>query len=164
MSPVCQRCKKQPATVHVMDIEAQEKRERHLCDRCATEEGIAVKPAHVPINEMLASFVMQQATVQELSQLKCPHCHTTFAEFRNGGLLGCPRDYDVFEKALLPLIERAHEGNSRHSGKSPRRLGTPRRFQSELTRLRRELTEALEREDYESAARIRDRISAIEPV
>ncbi|MFO0973151.1 MAG: UvrB/UvrC motif-containing protein [Phycisphaerae bacterium] len=121
-----------------------------------------MKSPPVPINEMLANFVMQHASVQELTQLKCPHCQTTFVEFRNAGLLGCARDYDVFEKALLPLLERAQEGNSRHVGKSPRRLGAPRNFQNELVRLRRDLTEAVEREDYEGAARIRDKISALE--
>ncbi len=51
----------------------------------------------------------------------------TFREFRQQKLLGCPHDYDAFERALLPLIEGAHDGASQHVGKAPHRAGTSRR-------------------------------------
>jgi protein arginine kinase activator len=158
----CQRCKKAVATVHLTDVNKNGNRERHLCERCAAEEGYAVKTPHMQVNELLTNFVLQQPQIQELAHLTCPRCHTTFIEFRNTGLLGCPHDYEVFENALLPLIQRAQDGNTRHVGKSPRRLGAPRNFQSELVRLRRNLAEAVEREDFESAARLRDQIESIE--
>src|SRR5262249_47251933 len=111
---------------------------------------------------ILASFVLNQPQIQELAQLTCPHCQMSFVEFRNGGLLGCPRDYDIFEQALAPLIQRAQNGAARHIGKSPRRIGVARDFQAELVRLRRNLEQAVEREDYEAAARLRDQIDAID--
>ncbi len=160
---ICQRCKKNNATVHLTDIVKNEKHERHLCDQCASEEGITIK-THTPINQLLASFVLQQSGAQELAGLTCDQCGTTFVEFRNNGLLGCPNDYDAFEKALLPLLERAHgEGATHHVGKVPRGRtdGTEQR-QRELMRLRRELSQAVEREDYENAARLRDEIKAME--
>jgi protein arginine kinase activator len=157
----CQRCQKEEATVHLTEIVNHEKRERHLCERCAQEEGITVKASHSSMADLMTTFVTQSA-VQELVRLKCPHCQSTFVEFRSAGLLGCPHDYDVFERALLPLIERAHEGQSRHVGKRPRRLGEPRDFQTEIVRLRRDLARAVEDEDYEAAARLRDRIHTIE--
>ena len=42
---LCQRCNKTPATVHLTDIVPPdgEKRERHLCERCAAEEGVTVQ-------------------------------------------------------------------------------------------------------------------------
>jgi protein arginine kinase activator len=158
----CQRCKKAVATVHLTDVTKNGNRERHLCERCALEEGYAVKPPHVQINELLTNFVLQQPAVQELAQLACPRCQMTFAEFRSSGLLGCPHDYDAFEPALGPLIQRAHEGKMRHVGKSPRRAGTRPAFQADLVRLRRHLEQAVEREDFEAAAKLRDQISAIE--
>ena len=57
---LCQRCKKNPATVHLTDIVNNEKHETHLCDQCAQEENITIK-SHTPINELLASFVMEQS-------------------------------------------------------------------------------------------------------
>jgi len=160
MNIACQACKKQPATVHLTDITPQgEKRERHLCESCAAAEGIMPKPSgHVPVNELLAGLVVSKAGAQQLADLACPHCGMTFVEFRNNGLLGCPRDYDAFEKALVPLIERAHEGAGHHIGKVPSRLGAPRSTENDLVRLKRQLVKAVEEEQYEEAARIRDKI------
>jgi protein arginine kinase activator len=160
----CQSCKKQPATVHLTDIVAGgEKRERHLCEQCAQEEGIMPKPqAHIPINELLAGLVANKASIQQLADLACPQCGTTFVEFRNNGLLGCPHDYDAFEKALIPLVERAHDGASHHIGKVPMRLGVPRSTENELVRLKRRLAQAVEAEQYEEAAKLRDKIKSQE--
>ena len=159
---LCQRCKKNTATVHLTDIVKNEKRERHLCEKCAAEEGVTVKQ-QVPINELLANFVMEQSGARELAKLTCPECGTSFLEFRNSGLLGCPNDYDAFAKALVPLLERAHEGASQHKGKSPARDGVDREKQRQMTALQRQLAEAVEKEDYELAADLRDRIKALEP-
>lgn len=159
----CQSCKKQPATVHITDVSDGEKRERHLCDKCASEEGIAPKPPmQMPVGEILSGLVIQKAAVQQLAELCCPKCKMTFVEFRNTGLLGCGCDYDAFEKALLPLIERAHDGSSHHIGKVPRRLATPRSCETDLIRLRKELNRAVTEEQFEQAARLRDQIKSLE--
>lgn len=160
----CQACKKQPATVHMTDITpAGEKKERHLCDACAQEEGVMPKAqSNVPINEILSGLMVQKTVIQQLADLTCPHCKLSFVEFRNSGLLGCSHDYDAFEKALVPLIERAHEGASHHIGKVPRRLGTALSAENDLIRLRKELLRAVDDEQYETAARLRDRIRTLE--
>jgi protein arginine kinase activator len=158
---VCQRCKKNTATVHLTEIVKNEKREKHLCEKCAVQEGLAVK-APVPINELLASFVAEQAGARELAKLTCPQCGMSFLEFRNRGLLGCPGDYDAFAKVLVPLLERAQEGASQHVGKVPARSGAGPKKQQELMRLRRELAEAVEKENYELAATLRDQIKALD--
>lgn len=163
MNMNCQVCKKQQATVHLTDIVQGEKQERHLCESCAQEEGILPKaPAHVQLGELITGLVMNKTAIQQLADLACPHCKLTFVEFRNQGQLGCPHDYDAFEKALVPLIERAHEGASHHIGKVPNRLNAPRATENDLVRLRRELTRAVDSEQYEEAARIRDRIRQLE--
>jgi len=158
---ICQRCKKRQATVHLTEIVHGEKREKHLCERCAAEEGITLKTT-VPLNELLANLVMAQSSAAEVANLTCQACGMTFAEFRSGGLLGCPYDYDAFEKALLPLLQRAHEGGVQHVGKVPKRAGIGQERQHELMRLRRELAAAVEREDYELAAKLRDQIKELE--
>jgi len=158
---ICQRCQKRQATVHLTEIVHGEKREKHLCERCAAEEGIAVK-TQVSLNELLANFVMAQGSTAETAKLTCEACGITFTEFRNGGLLGCPYDYDAFEKVLLPLLQRAHEGGTQHVGKVPKRAGIGQERQHELMRLRRELAAAVDREDYELAAKLRDQIKSLE--
>lgn len=164
MNLACQTCKKQAATVHLTDISPDgEKRERHLCEQCAQEEGITPKPqTHVPISELLTGLVVNKGSAKQLADLACPHCGLTFVEFRNDGLLGCPSDYDAFEKALIPLVERAHEGASHHIGKVPRRLGAPRSAKTDLVRLKRRLAKAVDEEKYEEAAELRDKIRVLD--
>lgn len=162
---LCQRCKKNQATVHLTEIAQDEKHETHLCADCAAQEGVTIK-SQVPLNELLTNFVMQKTGAEELARLTCPECGTSFLEFRNNGLLGCPHDYEAFAVAMVPLLERAHEGASEHVGKVPRAGeaggAVPSNPDRELVRLRRELAEAVEREDYEQAAMVRDQIKACE--
>jgi len=84
------------------------------------------------------------------------------AQFRKEGVLGCPYDYEVFEKSLLPLIERAHDGKTTHCGKLPSRVPKDTKKQSRLFNLRQKLEAAVQSEDYELAAKLRDKISKIE--
>lgn len=157
---LCQQCKKQTATVHLTDLAKGEKRERHLCEECASKEGVAVKQ-HVSINDVLNQFL--QSGVQELARLKCPDCGITFVEFRSQGLLGCPNDYDVFGTALSSVIERAQDGQTHHTGKTPGQKDAPvRTVQEERARLQRELQEAVAAEDYEQAARLRDQLGELQ--
>lgn len=158
----CHACKKQPATVHVTDVSHGEKKERHLCEACAQKEGVmSSTPSSVNLSQMLTTFISGgKVTAQQIADLRCPKCKLTFVEFRNNGLLGCACDYDAFEKALVGLIERAHQGASHHVGKSPRQNKKPRNSEGDLIRLRRELVRAVDDEKYEEAARIRDQLRA----
>lgn len=159
---LCQRCKKATATVHLTDIpkHSGDKIERHLCDDCALAEGVTFKPHLPPLNELLTNFVLSQA--QALDELRCDECGTTFSEFRSQGLLGCPNDYVAFEEVLSPLIAQAHENGTHHVGKIPPTRPRSEVRQRELARLKRELGAAVAREDYETAARLRDQIKTAE--
>lgn len=158
----CERCKKAQATFHILSIDPTDhsKDERHLCDACAEEEGVPV-----PVKPTLAAEVLQEflasKPVGETQNPICEECGTSYVEFRNQGMLGCPNDYEAFRAHLHPLIQRAQDGAERHEGKSPRSQGAalPR---SELRRLRRELDGALGAEDYERAASLRDRIRELD--
>lgn len=157
---LCQRCKKSTATVHVTDLVGEPK-ELHLCEECAEEEGIRVKSS-VPINTILEDFIKHQVASQEMSDLTCPECGISFLQFRQQGVLGCPHDYDAFEKALMPMIAQAHEGATRHVGKVPNKASSTQKKQHLVIKLRRELQEAVEQENYEAAARLRDQLKELE--
>ncbi len=160
---LCQNCNKAPATVHLLDIVPPdgEKRERHLCERCASEEGLTSQQ-HESINQILNTFIKKASGTKESTDLVCPQCGMTFREFRSQGLLGCPNDYTVFEKVLSPLIERAHEGATHHVGRSPNAGNIAPTKHSRLAKLRRDMKEAIEIEDYETAARLRDQVQELE--
>ena len=165
MTFVCQNCNQAPATVHVTDIVPPhgEKRERHLCESCAESEGITMKQ-HEPINTILAKFVQQKmgSGAEEAANLTCPKCGISFREFRASGLFGCLHDYEAFAEYLAPLIERAHGGATRHVGKVPHRVGSGPGDQAEILRLKRQLTEAVDKEDYETAAAVRDQLKVLQ--
>lgn len=161
MSLLCQRCKEAKATVHITDT-MPDKRERHLCENCAEKEGVIIKQHHHTTSEILQQFIKQKTGIGEADDLSCPHCGITFREFQLKGQLGCPSDYQVFQKVLTPLIERAHEGATHHIGKTPKTADETVHKQTGLMRLRRELQEAIEHENYELAARVRDEIEALE--
>jgi protein arginine kinase activator len=76
-------------------------------------------------------------------------------EFRAGGRLGCPHDYDVFRVGLVPLLEHFHRA-LKHVGKVPKRRHVDSEQQAELLDLRQRLRQAIDDEAYEEAARIRD--------
>lgn len=161
MKKKCDRCDK-PATIHLTEIVGSEKTEKHLCEDCAVAEGITIK-ANVPISQLLEDFVLQTTSEVEASpDLKCDVCGMTFAEFREHGHLGCPNDYEAFSEALVPMLVQVHEGADQHLGKVPRHAGAVQRKQNALLRLRAQLKQAVQKEQYERAADLRDQIKEIE--
>ena len=161
MNANCQRCNQARATVHITDT-IPEKKERHLCEQCAEKEGIIVKQNPPTTNDMLKQFIKSKTGLGESKELTCPKCGISFRDFQLKGLLGCPHDYDAFRSVLTPLISRAHEGATHHVGKVPATADATVHRQTGLIRLRRELQEALDQENYEQAASVRDKISALE--
>lgn len=161
---LCDRCHKAQATFHVLNIEPSgEKVQRHLCERCAAEEGEQTVEKAAPTDELIEKLVLSaKGKTQSLHSLVCDQCGTSYVEFRNQGLLGCPNDYDAFKEILSHLIERAHDGATHHTGKTPRTLGVSRTTQQDVQRLRRLLDDAVAAEDYERAAELRDRIREAE--
>lgn len=160
MNAICQSCKQAKATVHITDV--PEKRERHLCEECAEREGVIVKQTYQTTNAILQEFIKQKTGIGAADEHICPKCGMTFKEFRTKGLLGCPYDYEAFRSLLVPLIERAHQGGTHHVGKLPTTSDRTLKKQAGLHKLRRELQEAIEQENYEHAARVRDQLRTLE--
>ena len=160
MSIICQHCHQAKATVHITDT-VPEKRERHLCEDCAEKEGVIIKQ-HQTTNEILQQFIKHKAGHGAASDITCPKCGLTFREFQLKGQLGCPHDYEAFKSVLTPLIERAHEGATQHVGKVPVTADATIRKHADLLELRRQLQKAVEEEDYEVAAKLRDQIKSLE--
>ena len=159
----CQICKKKEATIHLTEIVEGERSEMHLCEYCAQQEGITVK-SQMSINELLSNLLATQPTDDELfgpseRAASCPSCGFTLEQFTKEALLGCPHDYEVFEKALLPLIEKAHDGQTSHRGKLPSKTPPDAKKHMELMSLRQQLEVAVKNEDYELAAKLRDQIN-----
>lgn len=165
----CQKCGK-PATFHITELTGGEVVEIHLCEQHAKQylqqiEQPEEEPHNFPaIAGVFAKQLKIGDTAEELTRLDqqaCPVCGITFYEFRNMGRFGCPNDYVCFSEELEPLIVNIH-GDAEHTGKRPKRASGDSSRRTNLIRLRREMKEAVEREDYEQASQIRDEIRRIE--
>lgn len=164
MNP-CQFCG-DPATVHLTDIVNKKKREMHLCEKCARRQNLIPEGPSPQLNlPALLQLLMNQlapvagtAETDEVdpASLTCPTCGLKYAGFRADGRLGCPEDYEVFYPVLVPILERVHRG-LQHCGKVPKAV-RKRRALDELDEMKGQLSEAVAAEDYEEAARLRDRI------
>lgn len=162
----CQHCEK-PATFHITELtEPSGPIMVHLCEEHA-RVYLSQETVDSPTNAlagMLAKQLKLEQTAEQLAKLDkktCPVCGITFAEFRQSGRLGCGYDYVCFQNDLEPLLLNIH-GSKTHQGKRPtRRTGAPGR-QHELIQLRRELQEAIAKEQYEKAGELRDKIQNFE--
>src|SRR5438874_5093007 len=155
----CQKCHN-PATLHMTEVLGDEQfEELHLCEQCANK--YLYEPQQKGGGKAVGIEAVAEGEEGLFNQHECPLCGMKFAEFRNSGRLGCPNDYQEFREELLPLLENIH-GETRHCGKTPRRLPQNKQTQSELIQLRNRLQQAVTREAYEEAAQLRDRIRQLE--
>lgn len=157
----CDRCES-PATVHLTEIKSGAKTESHLCEECA-------RALHVPqpskeLQKLLKSFTPPGAPEPSSAGVDavCPDCGMTYSEFRKSGRFGCARDYEAFGEPLERLLKKIHRSTA-YTGLSPKGdVIEDGEVVNAVTRARRELRAAVELEDYEEAARLRDEIRRLE--
>ncbi|MBA3645367.1 MAG: UvrB/UvrC motif-containing protein [Gemmatimonadaceae bacterium] len=160
---VCDNCKEGKAVIQLTEVEGTGVRQLHLCEKCAAERGVetTVSAAKPQINEFLHTL-HQQLPAAQGDAARCTFCSSTMKDFRATGRLGCPNCYDSFETSLRDLLRRVH-GNSRHVGrryKAPSASDQP--HVSIAAELRDRLQRAIETEQFEVAADIRDKLRGIE--
>jgi protein arginine kinase activator len=160
---LCDVCKEREGVVQVTKMESNSVTLENLCEKCAAARGIettVTMPKH-PLSDFL-SGVQQQVGSSQADAVRCAFCSTALREFRNSGRLGCAHCYGTFEQSLRELLRKIH-GNSRHSG---RRYEPPApallERSSTLGELRERLRRAVETEQFELAASIRDQIKGLE--
>lgn len=160
---VCDNCGSTQAVVHLTQIVNNQISTHRLCEKCAAEKGLesAPEPTSLPLTDFLAQMGKDQAAESEPASQQCSFCGLTFKEFRETGRLGCPHCYETYATHLQRLLRRVH-GSTQHVGKvylppDPTASDVGRR----LDALRRKLSRAVEAEDFERAAELRDEIKAI---
>jgi protein arginine kinase activator len=166
----CEICKTRTATVHLTEIIDGQRTESHLCQNCAQKEGVTIKN-QLSLNELLSSLIAAHQQTDEnidseKSRRACPDCGITMEQFRKQALLGCPKDYEVFEGELREIIEKTQDNNSTHKGKIPvqTHISSTSQLedQSKMEDLKKQLSTAVEKEDYELAAKIRDQLKKMQ--
>ena len=157
---ICQTCQQRQATVHLTEIDGATKKEVHLCEPCASSQGEQTEGPGVL--EKLQSLLNPGARAgSELAQTTCAVCEITYAAFRARGRFGCPACYDTFRSGVDPLLDKIH-GSTQHIGKVPTRLAATLAAAEKLRELRTSLDSAVQSEEYERAAELRDAIKQLE--
>jgi protein arginine kinase activator len=168
---MCEECHEKPATIHITKIDNGQKTQQHFCEDCAKNMHALFASGLNPlglnnefsIGKLLSSLLQgQEAGVHSFAgDPKCSRCGMTFSGFTKVGRLGCSKCYETFEEQMHPMLRRIH-GKTSHVGKVPKRTGGEIRIKNEINRLKRELQEAVNAEEYERAAVLRDKIKAME--
>ena len=157
----CCVCKEKPATVHLTQIVGEKMQKLDLCEDCAKAKGI-----NDPTSFAMADLMLGLGASQELDpsagavEIKCERCGFSQADFKKSGRLGCPECYQTFAEGLSGLLKSMHKG-TRHVGKVPEALRKTRESGDRLKLLQKKLNKAIETEDFETAATLRDEIKAL---
>lgn len=161
---LCEDCKIREADTLYIEVVEGKKRVLHLCKICAEKRATGVAPKdkgtpEFPAPKLLIELRKKDEGIDET--LACPTCGLTWREFKKVGRLGCPDCYDTFHSKIEKILIEVH-GSSRYLG----RRYIKDRKRGKLLKQRRELEEklrkAVENENFEEAARIRDKLRELE--
>jgi len=162
----CQICHTNDATIIFTQIINSEKIVLQICTECAGKKGISIeieKPTKPNAASFIAGFtgITAEADDEKVSNLSCPVCGLTAAEFKTSGLFGCDKCPEAFGDYTSNLLKQIH-GTDVYEGKKPVKLSVEGETMQELQKLRAELKRCIEIEDYERAVILRDQITELE--
>ncbi len=179
---LCDICHQRDATIHLTQVVNNDVRKLHLCEACARESGVDVDTPS--LTELLLGFGESAGPSAPPRGRVCPACKLRQSDFKKTGRLGCPECYAAFAQELEPMLQAMHR-RVQHVGKHPSRAPAPpapvpvkppvpgmakpvapaaskpaAQGPEDIAALQRALEAAVVREEYEEAARLRDRIAA----
>ena len=167
---ICQVCGKRAATTHIQTIVNGKLMQVHLCGDCAREHGYSnlFSDWGFRFGNLLGGLIGNNPGGKEI--LRCETCGSSFEEISKTGKIGCADCYRTFRGQLVPVIQRIH-GTTQHKGKVPGgsalRIANPNNKimpveETPLDEKKRLLKKAVEAQDFEQAAVLRDEIKEME--
>lgn len=158
---LCQKCGKNQATTYYQQTINGKTTAVQLCSSCASQMGIEMFGSSA-INNMFSEFLTNTFNAPSLGTDKvCDRCHTSLNEIMNSGKVGCDECYQAFNRELLPSIENIH-GKSQHIGKISVSADSKWRKRAQIEQLKADLDQAVQNQEFENAAELRDKIKALE--
>ena len=161
---LCDVCDEKEAVVHLTQVVNDEIKEIHLCEDCAAESGLdlhsQISLTDISLTDVLLGVGGKKDADKDVIPKTCPVCHMSFSDFKKTSLLGCQACYKAFSAELEPLLEAIQKGKQ-HVGKIPTKIPAEKSAGSSIAVLKNTLNAAIASENYEEAARIRDKIKQI---
>lgn len=154
---LCDKCGKRTATTHIHATIGGVSKEMNLCSYCASVMGYGSVFGGI-VGSLLEE---EQKDAKKEEGPRCPCCGASFQDIAASGKVGCANCYTFFSPQLAPSLQRMH-GKTRHVGKRPAFLQSEDAAAGRLEQLKEELAAAVQKEEFERAAGIRDAIKALE--
>lgn len=159
---LCEKCLKNEATTHVKNLINGEYSEYMLCDECSKNLGFSSLLSD--INNEFSSFVdtmFSNALPARSGATRCKKCGSTYNDILSSRKLGCSSCFDLYKDEIKDSILSIH-GDVTHVGKVPKNYYKKLENKKKVEKLKEELSLAVEKEEYEKAATLRDKIKEIE--
>jgi protein arginine kinase activator len=132
----------------------------NLCEGCSKEKGVQ-DPTGFALADLLLGIGAAEEIEKGGSSTRCPVCGFTQADFKKTGRLGCSSCYVAFAEGLNSLLKAMHKGTS-HVGKLPAHAQKTLALSDRMKTLAENLRKAVQEENYETAAALRDEIRQLE--
>jgi protein arginine kinase activator len=176
---ICEICKKNPATIHIQEIVDNQKKSMHICAECAEKKSdspmlfdgsfnLAEVLYNISEHIGLPGFGLgnpddkvDEIELQEKKKITCMKCGWTLSQLRKTGRLGCPQCYNSFRDVLNDAFETMHRGKLHVGKKLGGKIDESSTIMLEIMNMKKELEELVQREEYEKAAVLRDKINAL---
>ncbi len=164
---LCEKCHQREAVVKFTQVIGNEKTTLNLCKACAEKKGLSNPLVDISkvFGKIIIAILGEPITSQMDGDVKemeegtgCERCGLLWSDFKKTGRLGCPHCYETYMEQLKVLIRRLH-GSNKHIGKKIKKGKGKNRVS--LDTLKKRLKKAIEKEEYELAAEIRDHIREI---
>ena len=161
----CNGCGEREGVVSLTQIVEGDVRTVSLCAQCAADKGIetGLGLSETPLGGFLAALgesADPDAPPSAALESGCPSCGATLRDFRETGRVGCAECYRAFDAPLRELLRRLH-GSTHHTGMRYTGTDLPRATPPSdggARELREQLRRAIESEQFELAAELRDRL------
>jgi protein arginine kinase activator len=161
---ICGICKDKVATIRLKEIVNNVVTEVHLCQACFDlheQKGNILENASAKELSKGAAEQGKLKTKSRTKPKKCPSCGMSEDQFRAKGRFGCSDCYPAFTSAMIPILSTIH-GSTEHHGKVPHNTMRTLDLKVELKKLQEDLKRAIISENYERAAKLRDKIKQFE--
>lgn len=153
----CEKCGKNEATTYYKETQNGVTRELHLCGECAGALGLGAGIWSSTMGGGFGSFLGNPPFSEPPAERACPTCGLRESVLCHTGRVGCANCYQTFADILTPYLQKIH-GATVHIGAAPQ----AQQSENPVNEMRGRLKAAIDAEDYEQAARLRDEIRRLE--